>query len=144
MQRMVPDHEPVICQPTKYFRLLCNRDFLCALDRHQGGKEVGNRTGATDPGQKGRNRDKSLAPDRRCKKPPVVRDNELQVLDRFVFDNDLEPGIALNLGDGVYCYISTMHAGRCRTSQGTSSVSAKRTAPSWGIRAPCRQPGPPR
>ena len=63
---------------------------------------MGDRTRATDPGQKGRDRNDPLAPDRRCEEPPVVRDDELQVLDRFVFDDDLEAGVALDLGDGVY------------------------------------------
>ena len=63
---------------------------------------MGNRTGATDPGEKGWNRNDSLAPDRCCKEPPVIRDNKLQILDRLVFDNDLEAGIALDLRDGVY------------------------------------------
>src|SRR5215203_5099339 len=111
MQRMVPDHEPVICQPAKCFRLLCYRDPLRAFDRHQRAKEMGNRTRATDPGQKGWNRNDPLAPDRCCKEPPVVTDNELQILDYVVFNIDLEAGVALDLRDGVYCYVSTRHAG---------------------------------
>src|SRR5829696_8184652 len=105
---------------------------------------MGYRTRATDPGQKGWNRDEPLAPNRSSKKPPVVADNKLQILDRFAFDNDLEAGVALNLCNGVYYNVSTMHAGGYRIALGTSSASAERTAPSWGIRAPCRQPGSPR
>src|SRR5918994_5075147 len=123
MQPMVPYHEPVICQPAKCFRLLCNRDPLCAFDRHQRVKEMRNRTRATDPGQKGWNRLDPLAPNCRCKEPPVVPDTKLQILDRFVFDNDLEAGIALDLGDGVYYYISARHAGRFRIVPDTSSTS---------------------
>src|SRR5215207_5055950 len=89
MQRMVPDHEPVICQPAKCFRLLCDRDPPCAFDRHQRSKEMRNRTRATDPGQKGWNRNDPLAPNCRCKEPPVVPDNKLQILDYFIFDDDL-------------------------------------------------------
>src|SRR5215212_9932807 len=144
VQRVVPDHEPVICQLAKCFGLLRNRDPLCAFDRHQRGKEMRNRTRATDPGQKRRNRNDPLAPNRRCKKPPIVLNDKLQLLDGIVLDSDLEAGIALNLCDGVYSYISTRHAERCRIVAGTSSASGKRTAPSLGIRVPCRQPVSPR
>src|SRR5215203_2797234 len=77
MQRVVPDHEPVVCQPAERSRLLCNRNLLCAFDRDQRGKEMGNRTRATDPGQKRRDRNDPLAPDRHCKESPVICDNKL-------------------------------------------------------------------
>src|SRR5215211_4978410 len=140
MKRVVPDHEPVVCQPAKRLGLLSDRDPLCALDRHQRRKEVGNRASAADPGQKGWNRSDPLAPDRRCKEPPVVTDNKLKILDYSVFDKDLEAGVALDLRDGVYRYISAMHAGEYRIVPDTSSASAEMTAPSSGIRAPCRRP----
>ena len=63
---------------------------------------MGDRTRATDPGEERRNRDHPLAPDRRREEPPVVGDDELQVLYRFVLDDDLEAGVALDLRDGVY------------------------------------------
>src|SRR5215212_573440 len=140
MQRMIPDHEPVIRQPAKCFRLLRDRDPLCAFNRHQRGKEMGDRTRATDPGQKGWNRNDPLAPYRRCEEPSVVPDDKLQILDYIVFNNDLKPGVAFDLRDGVYYYVSTRHAGRYRTGPGTSSTSVRKTVPSSGIRAPSRQP----
>src|SRR3712207_708241 len=105
---------------------------------------MGNRTRTTDPGQKRGNRNAPLAPGRRCEKPPVVRDNKLQILDRVVLDNDLEAGIPFDLRDGVYCYISTVHAEGFRIVPDTSPASARRTAPSSGIRAPCHRPVSPR
>src|SRR5215208_171731 len=145
MQRMIPDHEPVIGQPAKCFRLLRDRDPLCAFNRHQRGKEMGNRTRATDPRQKGWNRNDPFTPYRRCKESPVVPDNELQVLDYIVFNNDLKPGVAFDLCDGAYYYISTRHTtDRYRTGPGTSSTSVRRTAPSSGIPVPSRQPVSPR
>src|SRR5215218_5493184 len=77
VQPVVPDHEPVVRQPPKRFRLLRDRNPLCAFDRDQGGEEMGDGTRATDPGQKGWDRNDPLAPDRHCKEPPVVCDNEL-------------------------------------------------------------------
>src|SRR5918994_7536092 len=41
VQPVVPDHQPVIRQPAKRLRLLRDRDSLGALDRHQGGEEMG-------------------------------------------------------------------------------------------------------
>src|SRR5215208_6516310 len=140
MQPVVSDHEPVIRQPAKRFRLLRDRDPLCAFDRHKRGEEMGDRTRATDPGQKGWNRNDPLALYRCRKEPPVVTYNELQVLYRIVFDYDLESGIALDLRDGIYCYVSTRHAGRYRTVPDTCSTFARRKASSSGTRAPCRQP----
>src|SRR5215207_5694594 len=86
VQPMVPDHEPVIGQPAKRSRLLRDHDLLRALDRHQGGEEMGDGTRATDPGQEGWNRNHPPAPYSRRKEPAVVTDNELQVLYRIVFD----------------------------------------------------------
>src|SRR5215218_9906138 len=80
VQPVVPDHEPVIGQPAKRFRLLRDRDFLRALDRHQGGEEMGEGTRATNPGQEGWYSNHPLAPYSRRKEPPVVTDDELQVL----------------------------------------------------------------
>src|SRR5215207_123645 len=103
VQPVVPDHEPVIGQPAKRLGLLRERDPLGALDRHQGGEEMRDRARATDPGQKGWNRDHAPALYRGREKASVVRDDELQILDLAVFDNDLQAGIALDLRDGVYC-----------------------------------------
>src|SRR5215208_6158463 len=144
MQRMIPDHEPVIRQPAECFRLLRDRDPLCAFNRYQRGKEMGDRTRATDPGQKGWNRNDPLAPYRRCEEPPIISDDKLQILDYIVFDNDFKPGVAFDLRDRVYCYVFTRHAGRFRRVLSTSSTSVRRTAPSSGIRAPYRQPVSPR
>src|ERR671910_602416 len=123
VQPVVPDHEPVIGQPAKRLRLLRYRDPLGALDRHQGGEEMGDRARATDPGQKGWNGNHPLASYSRSKEPAVVADDELQVLYRIVFDQDLEAGIALDLRDGVYRYVSTRHVGRYRTVPKTCSTS---------------------
>src|SRR5215217_2254320 len=112
VQPVVPDHQPVIGQPAKRLRLLRDRDPLGAFDRHQGGEEMGDRTRATDPRQEGRYRDDPLAPYSRCKEPAVVADDELQVLNFFVFDQDLEACVALDLRDGVYDYVSRWHAGQ--------------------------------
>src|SRR5215203_3292315 len=139
VQPMVPDHEPVIGQPAEFFRLLRDDDSLRALDRHQGGEEMGDRARATDPGQKRWNCGHAPALYRGREKASVVRDDELQIFDRFVFDHYLEAGIALDLGDGVYCYVSTRHAGEHRIGSDTSPASAKRKAPSSGILAPCRR-----
>src|ERR671910_289364 len=144
VQPVVPDHEPVIGQPAKRLRQLRYRDPLGAFDRHQGGEEVGDGTRATDPGQEGRYRDDPLAPDRRRKEPAVVADDELQVLDFFVFDQDLEACVALDLRDGVYRNVSRRHAGRYQIVPSTCSTSAKRKAPSSGTHAPYRRPVLPR
>src|SRR5215210_5161363 len=123
MQRMIPDHEPVIRQPAKCFRLLRDRDPLCAFYRYQRGEEMGDRTRATDPGQKGWYRNDPLAPYSRREEPAIVADDELQVFDFFVFDCDLEACVALDLSDGVYRYVSTWHVRRYRTVPGTCSTS---------------------
>lgn len=78
---------------------------------------MGDRTRPADSGQKGRNRDHSLAPDRRREEPSVVPDHEPQVLDRVVLDDDLQARAALDLRDGVYsdlCYpwLETSHSSR--------------------------------
>src|SRR5829696_6332326 len=101
---------------------------------------MGDGTRATDPGQEGWHGNHPLAPYSRRKEPPVVTDNELQVLYCIVFDNDLEACVALDLRDGVYRYVSRWHAGRYRTVPDTCSTSAKRKAPSSGILVPCRRP----
>src|ERR671912_1220138 len=144
VQPVVPDHEPVIGQPAKRLRQLRYRDPLGAFDRHQGGEEMGDRTRATDPGQEGWNRNHPLAPYSRRKEPAVVADDELQVLDFFVFDQDLEACVALDLRDGVYRYVSSRHAGRYQIVPSTCSTSAKRKAPSSGTHAPYRRPVLPR
>src|SRR5215208_1674031 len=77
VQPVVPDHQPVVCQPAQRFRLLRYRDPLRALDRHQGGKKMGYGTRATDPGQKGWHGNHPLAPYSRRKEPAVVADDEL-------------------------------------------------------------------
>src|SRR5215203_6587162 len=132
MQRMVPDHKPVVCQPAKCLRLFRDRDPLCAFDRHQGGKEMGDGTRAADPGQKRWNRNNPPALYRNRKEPPVVTDNELQVPYYIAFDKDLEASAALDLRDGVYCYVSTRHDRRYRTVPDNCSTSARTTAPSSG------------
>src|SRR5215211_4335665 len=44
VQPVVPDHQPVVCQPAQRFRLLRYRDPLRALDRHKRGEEMGDGT----------------------------------------------------------------------------------------------------
>jgi hypothetical protein len=112
MQRVVPDHQPVIRQPPQRLRLLRDLDPLRAFDCHQGSEEMGDRACPADPGQKGRNRDHSLASDRRREEPPVVPDHESQVLDRVVLDDDLQTRATLDLRDDVYCYVSATHVER--------------------------------
>src|SRR5829696_10356029 len=77
VQPVIPDHEPVVRQPAKRLRLLRDRDPLGALDRHQGGEEMGDGTRATDPRQEGWYRDDPPAPYSRRKEPAVVADDEL-------------------------------------------------------------------
>ncbi len=86
VQRVVPDHEPVVCQPAEGLCLLRDPYPLRVLDRHQGGEEVGHRARAADPGQKRRYGDHPLAPGGHREEPAVVRDLEPQVLDRAVLD----------------------------------------------------------
>src|SRR5215211_719906 len=123
VQPVVPNHEPVVRQSAKRLRLLRYCDPLGAFDRHKRGEEMGDGTRATDPREEGWYCDDPLAPDRRRKEPAVVADDELQVLDFFVFDCDLEACVALDLRDGVYRYVSTRHARRHRTVPDTCSKS---------------------